>query len=172
MLLVKTKLGPSKIHGIGLFADQFIPKGTVTWRIAPGLDLFIDEDEFNLLPEHTKEHFLNYAYIDKNSKMMVLCFDNERFMNHSDDPNIIEGGYRSDFGSVDIAARDIQPGEEMLCNYNEFDGDANRKLSFGVNSKRVREVKLGTASQKMIEKIKKIGVSLKSLFKSQIKNNA
>lgn len=27
MLLVKTKIGPSAIHGIGLFADQFIQKG-------------------------------------------------------------------------------------------------------------------------------------------------
>ena len=38
MLLVKTRLGASAIHGIGLFADEFIPKDTVTWRFTPGLD--------------------------------------------------------------------------------------------------------------------------------------
>ena len=27
-LLVKTRIGPSAIAGIGLFADQFIPEGT------------------------------------------------------------------------------------------------------------------------------------------------
>ena len=32
MLLVKTRLAPSPIAGIGLFADEDIKKGTVTWR--------------------------------------------------------------------------------------------------------------------------------------------
>jgi hypothetical protein len=29
MLYVKTKIGPSEIEGIGLFADEFIPKDTI-----------------------------------------------------------------------------------------------------------------------------------------------
>jgi hypothetical protein len=32
MLLVKTTIAPSPIHGIGLFADQFIPQGTRIWE--------------------------------------------------------------------------------------------------------------------------------------------
>ena len=32
MLLVKTRLGASAIHGIGLFADEFIPKDTEIGR--------------------------------------------------------------------------------------------------------------------------------------------
>ena len=32
MLLVKTTLRPSEVHGLGLFADEFIPKGIAIWR--------------------------------------------------------------------------------------------------------------------------------------------
>jgi len=32
MFLVKTYLDKSKIRGIGLFADEFIPKGTLIWK--------------------------------------------------------------------------------------------------------------------------------------------
>jgi hypothetical protein len=32
MLLVKTKLGQSKIHGIGLFADELIPMGRIIFK--------------------------------------------------------------------------------------------------------------------------------------------
>ncbi len=129
MLLVKTKIAPSKIHGLGVFADEFIAKGTVTWRLAPGYDFFLTREEFDIFPPAAQEHFLNYCYIDSHTEMYVLCFDNEKFMNHSDEPNIIEGGFQSDFGIVDISARDIHPGEELVCNYREFDLDAERKLS-------------------------------------------
>lgn len=51
MLLIKTKIGPSKINGIGLFADEFIPKGTSVWRFMPSLDLEIPIREASELPE-------------------------------------------------------------------------------------------------------------------------
>lgn len=41
MLLIPATPRPSTIHGIGLFADAPIPKGTVIWRFSPGLDLEI-----------------------------------------------------------------------------------------------------------------------------------
>ena len=45
MLMVKTRLGPSSIAGIGLFADEDIPAGRVTWRFVPGFDqLFCEQD--------------------------------------------------------------------------------------------------------------------------------
>ena len=37
--MVKTKIGPSGIAGISLFADQIIPKGTVVWRYQECFDL-------------------------------------------------------------------------------------------------------------------------------------
>ncbi len=45
MLRVKTKLGLSSINGVGLFADQFIPKGSTTWEYDPGFDPSYSEEE-------------------------------------------------------------------------------------------------------------------------------
>ncbi len=41
MLLIKTKLDLSKIHGIGLFAGEDIPKGTIIWRFNSLIDIYI-----------------------------------------------------------------------------------------------------------------------------------
>ena len=38
MLLVKAWVGVSNIHGFGLIAHEFIPKGTVVWKLVPGFD--------------------------------------------------------------------------------------------------------------------------------------
>ena len=39
MLLVRVRLAPSPLHGIGVFAVDPIPSGTEVWRFTPGLDL-------------------------------------------------------------------------------------------------------------------------------------
>ena len=40
MLLVDARAGISKIHGIGLFAYEFIPKGTHVWMFNPKSRIF------------------------------------------------------------------------------------------------------------------------------------
>jgi SET domain-containing protein len=47
-------------------------------------------------------------------------------MNHSDEPNVIEGDLDRE---ENIAACDIEVGEELTCDYYAFDLDAQRKLS-------------------------------------------
>lgn len=128
MLMVKTKLGRSEIHGIGLFADQFIPKGTTTWVFAPGFDLRVEHDDLLKLSEHARKMFWTYAYVDKFNSHYILCFDDERFINHSEVPNIIQKRKEGEAEGIEVAARDIQPGEELLVNYYDFDKDADRKL--------------------------------------------
>ena len=128
VLMVKTKVGPSKIHGIGLFADQFIPKGTMTWRFVPNFDLRINPDELLRLSEPARKLFWNYAYVDKYNDHYILCFDDERFINHSENPNIIQRKRHSETEGVEIAACDIDRGEELTANYYDFDKDAERKL--------------------------------------------
>ena len=116
MLLVKTKLAVSNTHGIGLFADQFIPKGTVTWEYNPLFDSSFTDEEVAALPDIPRKIFLHYAYFDKVLNKHVLCSDDQRFINHSSHHENVESTTRKD-----VAARDIQPGEEILCNYNKFD---------------------------------------------------
>lgn len=116
MLLVKTKLGLSRVHGIGLFAAQFIPQGTVTWEYSPEFDTAYDEDDIARMSPPAREQFLKYTYFDKEIGRYVLCFDDMRFINHcSHLPNITSTPRR------DVAARDIQEGEELLCDYSCID---------------------------------------------------
>lgn len=116
MLKVKTKLGTSGVHGIGLFADQFIPKDTVTWEYDPKFDIGFEPDVVDSLPPISKAYFLHYCYLDKELNMYILCCDNQRFINHSiSRENILSTP------KLDRATRDIQEGEEFFCNYNKFD---------------------------------------------------
>jgi SET domain-containing protein len=124
MLLVKTKIGPSMIHGIGIFADQHIPKGMRIWEYREGVDSRFDEAFLATLPETAQKQLLNYAYKNPRSGRYVLCGDDARFFNHSDTPNtedlefdegLVEGE------GITIAARDIEPGEEIVSDYRAFD---------------------------------------------------
>lgn len=130
MLLVKTKIGPSKIHGTGLFAAEFIPKGTHVWKFSPGLDLELPREEIMRLSEPSRQQFLNYCYIDyERPDKFVLCFDDARFINHSDNPNL---GWIPDENGIpiDVAVSDISIGEEITYDYKKEDADFYRK--FGV----------------------------------------
>lgn len=118
MILVKTILGKSKKHGTGLIADQFIPKGTITWEYHSFFDSAFTENEITQMSEPAKKQFFHYAYFDKKLNKHVLCFDDQRFINHSavkKDINILSTSRR------DIAIKDIQQGEELLCDYDKFD---------------------------------------------------
>lgn len=128
MLMVKTKLQMSPIQGLGVFADQFIPRGTVVWKPHPQFDIRFPLSALSGLPSYTRDRIMHFAYIDKRTGLAILCADDARFMNHSDDPNIRtvidENGEEKD-----IAIRDILPGEEITCDYREFDQDVSVKLN-------------------------------------------
>jgi SET domain-containing protein len=116
MLTVKTKIGPSFLHGIGLFAGEFISRGSVTWRYNAEFDTAFSREQINRLPTTTQDYLFKYAYFDKILNKYVLCFDDQRFINHSShEPNILSTPRE------DRAARDIQPGEELTCDYNQYD---------------------------------------------------
>lgn len=128
MLMVKTRLAPSAIAGIGLFAAEDIPQGTVTWRFMPEFDRLLSQEEIARLPDVARENLLDHVYLHADSGQFVLCADNARFMNHADDPNT-EGVHVS--GAIegyDVATRDIRAGEEMTCDYRTFDAHVDRKL--------------------------------------------
>ncbi len=130
MLMIKTKIEASKINGTGLFANQFIPKGTTIWKFQPGFDLEIEKNELDKLPEIAKKSFLKYAYFNSATNKYILCFDDARFFNHSDNPNCIEKKYSEEEGEgITVAVRDIQQGEELTSNYREYDADFDYKMS-------------------------------------------
>lgn len=125
MLLVKTEVRPSPIHGLGLFAAEFIPDGTVTWRYLDGFDQRLPESILSILSGPAKEQFLKYSYVDPVTGLYELCADDARFFNHSENPNTAGVPSGED---VDIATRDINAGEELTCDYRTFDRDWRNKL--------------------------------------------
>ncbi len=123
MLVVKTYLDKSEVNGIGCFADEFIPKGATIWQLSRGFDVVLILNEFLMLPAIAQEHILHFAYYNKEDGGYVLCSDNAKFFNHSDNPNT------EDSTGVTTALRDIQKGEEILSDYYTFDALAEHKLS-------------------------------------------
>jgi hypothetical protein len=116
MLRIKTVLKPSGMHGIGLFADQYIKEGATTWEYDPRLDISFTFEDFEKLPQQYKNIFLKYGYYDYLLELFIVCTDDQRFINHSSRHyNIISSPDR------DVACRDIKPGEELLCNYNHYE---------------------------------------------------
>lgn len=113
MLLVKTYLDKSPIHGIGVFAGQFIRKGTKIWRFVEGFDRCYSPKEFARLPKPARDYLKSYGYRADNE--ILFTVDNDHYINHSDDANTYwRNGYS-------IASRNIRKGEEITNNYREFD---------------------------------------------------
>ena len=121
MILVKTKIGPSKIEGIGLFAAEPIKKGTKVWGFEPKLDLVLSKEEVEKFSLAAQEQFYRYAYLDKVRQKYLLCGDDGRFFNHSETPNCDE---TTDNDST-FTLKDIDVGEELTINYSEFYGNMN-----------------------------------------------
>jgi len=125
MLLVPTRLAQSAIHGLGVFAVAPIAKGTAIWRFASGLDMEFDPAIVDTLPAHVQTFFSHYGYLDRNMRRIILCFDDARFVNHSDTPNVATD-YAQDSYGLDVALRDIAAGEELTMNYEGFEESAAR----------------------------------------------
>ncbi|HEV8666674.1 MAG TPA: SET domain-containing protein [Candidatus Paceibacterota bacterium] len=131
MLLVKTKIGPNAIAGIGIFADEFIPKGTVMWEFKEGFDLRFDEKFLQSLSKPSQKLVLNYIYKNPGTGLYVLCADDARFFNHSETPSVEDIYFTDsakDSDGITIAARDLEPGDEITCDYRSFDADWKRHL--------------------------------------------
>jgi spermidine synthase len=110
-------------HGIGVFATEFVPKGTHVYdcSIRSPLSLTFSRDDLGLICERERDFILEYSnYYEKYG--WILRADNSRFVNHSFSPNIreeaIEGGPMGTRGVL-IAVRDIEIGDEILIDYTD-----------------------------------------------------
>lgn len=74
MLLVKTKINKSNIHGIGLFAAEFIPKNTIVWRFFQDFDLRINKGKLKELSKSSLAQALYYGYVSKKNKQVYTSF--------------------------------------------------------------------------------------------------
>jgi SET domain-containing protein len=117
MLLIPNYVGPSAIEGVGVFAAAPIAKGTAIWSLDEKFDQVLTVAEIAALGDEQRSFVERYGYTHTTRpELTVLEMDNGRFMNHSDNPN-------TDFTDpvVGWAIRDIAEGEEITCNYAEFE---------------------------------------------------
>jgi SET domain-containing protein len=114
MLMVETELRASPIAGIGVFVTQRVRAGELIWRFDSRIDRVFSDEEVQEMPEQLQRFLKTYSTLHAGLKVWVLCGDNGRFFNHSDQPNTRSLGIA--FGD-DVAAEDIMPGAELTSDY-------------------------------------------------------
>lgn len=117
MMIVPTYVGPSEIEGIGVFAAEAIKAGTAIWQFDGRFDHLFDSSDIEKMEPLQQQFVRRYGYPHLGREgITVLEFDNGRFMNHAEVPN-------TDFTDANVgwATRDIAAGEELTCNYGEFE---------------------------------------------------
>jgi hypothetical protein len=122
MLLINASAGRSRIHGKGLIARDLIPAGTLVWALKRGFDVELTKAQFEDLAPNARDQVARYIYTDVLTGNYILCSDDAKYMNHSDTPNTRTEGRQT------VASSQIEPGQEITCNYYEFDG-ATRKTT-------------------------------------------
>ena len=145
--LVDVRVEKTKDKGLGVFARAPIKKGSVVWRHLPGVFTVYDEQSFRSLiapmsPEEIVFELTHVHTFDDFPGTLIRARDDGIYINHSRTPNIftnnmspaeptldaaapdylqnVAAALMSDRFSL-LAARDIEPGEELVNDYNEDD---------------------------------------------------
>jgi len=117
MFLIPTRVQPSGIHGMGVFAAEEIPAGTLIWIFDEHVDWKMSARDLGRFPEPFQSRLREYCYRLPNGDY-VYCGDNAKYMNHSVSPNCDDTGDRT------VTLRRIRAGEELTCDYRAFDLDS------------------------------------------------
>ena len=119
MLLIPNYVGPSAIEGVGVFAAAPIAKGTVIWSLDERFDQVLSAADIAELGEEQRNFVDRYGYPHTlRPELTIVELDNGRFMNHSGEPNTAFTD-----PAIGWTIRDIAEGEEITCNYAEFEPD-------------------------------------------------
>lgn len=116
MLLIDVYLKKSQIEGLGVFAREPVASGTVMWEFHPDFDRAVPRAVYEAATGPMRNWLDRYGYpAIGDSDTIIFELDDARYMNHSDNPNMVfVDGRRA------VAARDIVADEELTCDYNAF----------------------------------------------------
>lgn len=122
MLLVRTEVRPSSVHGRGVFALDFIPCGTVVWVLDRDSTLTLTRAQWAVLSASESDDLSNafrwHGFEERGS--IVVDLDDARYVNHSQDhANLACPPGRRD---AMVTTRDVAAGEELLENYHQTIG--------------------------------------------------
>jgi hypothetical protein len=121
MLTIRTVVGCSKIHGLGVFAAEEVAAGVMVWIPNSIIDIEITADQIASLPDAARDMALSHSFVDEDGRM-ILSRDNAVFFNHSESPNTKTSR------AGNMAIRDIAIGEELTEDYRSFGSGACRKF--------------------------------------------
>ena len=123
MLVIRTYLDRSPIHGVGIFTSEFVKKGTRIWERHPLMDFMLTPEQLNELPEPARE-FVEMVAVPYplGADNYWLSLDNGNYMNHSDTPNT-EGLL------IGVAKVDIPKDVELTVDYYKVD---HRTKEYGI----------------------------------------
>lgn len=110
--------------GVGVFATQFIPQGTLTWVTDP-LDRILTAAQVHRLSPELRALVRKYSYLDERARY-VLSWDHAKYMNHACDANTL-----GPVPAFEVAVRDIHPGEEITDDYGYLNLEAPLKCACG-----------------------------------------
>jgi uncharacterized protein len=115
---VYTRLAPSKIHGIGVYAIRSIRKGTYIFFGDDEEIIWINKSELKNLSKEIKKFYedfcvkKDYSYgCPKNFNNLTISW----YLNHSDHPNV-----NCDKNYNFFAKRNIKKGEELTTDYTTY----------------------------------------------------
>lgn len=95
----------------GLFAVEFIPRGTVVWA-QDSFDQAFAPLHIESLAKPQRRILEKYGF-GRREGSLLLCWDARRFLNHSCAPNILMTRY-----GFEIAVDDIRAGDQINCDYS------------------------------------------------------
>lgn len=113
MLVKLFEVRETKNRGKGLFAKDFVPRGTIAFFECQRCKR-ISKDDFELLAKDEKIFVQRYGYTKADGSYLVPC-DEIIYLNHSCNANILDSGH-----GFDIVVRDIAKDEEATYDYRLF----------------------------------------------------
>jgi hypothetical protein len=120
----------SEIHGTGVFATEALHADRVVWTYDPGMDRAISSYAVTYGDPELLRYIQERGYINPTRPhLWILCCDEGQYLNfpkNGEPANLRLGGI-IDGEHVLLAARDIQPGEELTVP-PESDADYERKM--------------------------------------------
>lgn len=105
----------TKNKGLGLFATQFIPKGTIVCFECEKCKKIRIRD-IEKLNQEKIEFLRDYGYTFGDSHIHIDC-DEAKHMNHSCDSNVL---LMDSNRYIDIVVKDIRKGQEATYDYRQF----------------------------------------------------
>jgi hypothetical protein len=115
---VYTRLKPSRIHGVGVFAIRSIPQGTYVFPEDDEPIIWVHKRQTEEIPRVLKDLYDDFAIIKgdkfgcpRSFGLLTMSW----YLNHSDEPNMVtDEDYRFH------ARREIKAGEELTVDYSTY----------------------------------------------------